>query len=55
MRQLMVGPDSAPLACRVVISLHFPDDNVVVGNVKTCVGGFSLHFADDDIHPDLRR
>jgi hypothetical protein len=49
----MVGSDSALLACQVFISLHFIDDVVVVSNVKNCVGGFYLHFVDDDLQPNL--
>lgn len=34
--------------------LRFADDDVVVGIVKTCIEGFSLHFVEDNLHPDLR-
>jgi hypothetical protein len=45
--------NSPLLACRVFISFAFPDDDVIVGTVKTCVRRFYLSFVDDDLHIDL--
>jgi len=35
--------------------MHFTNDVVIVGTVKNCIEGFSLHLVNDDLHLDLCR
>jgi hypothetical protein len=53
--RLRIGSSSASLAVKLSSLLHFIDDDIVVGIVNTCVEDFSLHFADNDLHPNLCR